>query len=70
MNQSITDYQKELKTAKKKCDKIVKQIKRCTSDYQYNNLLDELEIYKQDVYELEMIISDLKEKKKFTEVEV
>ena len=32
---TIQEYEKDLKEAKKKYDKLVKQIKRCRSEYQY-----------------------------------
>ena len=67
---SIQEYEKELKDAKKKHDKITKQIRKCKSEYQYEMLCEDLEECRQDVLELKMIISDLRTQKKLAEIDV
>jgi len=64
---SIQEYEKQLKDAKKKYDKITKQIRKCKSEYQYEMLCEDLEECRQDVLELQMIISDLRKQKKLAE---
>lgn len=67
---SIQEYEKQLKDAKKKYEKITKQIRKCKSEYQYEMLCEDLEECRQDVLELQMIISDLRNKKKLAEIDV
>ena len=67
---SIQECEKELKTAKKKYDKLAKQIKRCKSEYQYEILVEDLEECRQDVVELQMIVQNLRKQKKLAEVDV
>jgi len=67
---SIQEYEKQLKDAKKKYDKITKQIRKCKSEYQYEMLCEDLEECRQDVLELQMIISDLRKQKKLAEIDV
>lgn len=61
---TIKDYEKELKTEKKKYDKLLKALKKCTSSYQYDNLYDEIEVLAEDINQLQLIISELRQKKK------
>lgn len=70
MNKTIQEYEKDLKDAKKRYDKLTKQIKRCTSDYQYEILCEDLEDCRQDVIELQLIIKDLRQQKKLAEIEI
>lgn len=67
---SIQEYEKDLKDAKKKYDKLAKQIKRCRSEYQYDILCEDLEDCRQDVIELQIIITELRNKKKLAEIEI
>lgn len=67
---SIQEYEKQLKDAKKKYEKITKQIRKSKSEYQYEMLCEDLEECRQDVLELQMIISDLRNKKKLAEIDV
>ena len=67
---SISEYEKNLKVAKKKYDKLTKQIKRCKSEYQYEMMVEDLEDTRQDVIELQLIIQDLRKQKKLAEVDV
>jgi hypothetical protein len=67
---TIQEYEKDLKEAKKKYDKLVKQIKRCRSEYQYEIMCEDLEDCRQDVIELQIIITELRNKKKLAEIDV
>ena len=67
---SISEYEKNLKVAKKKYDKLTKQIKRCKSDYQYEMMVEDLEDTRQDIIEIQLIIQDLRNQKKLAEVDV
>jgi hypothetical protein len=67
---SISEYEKNLKVAKKKYDKLTKQIKRCKSDYQYEMMAEDLEDTRQDIIEIQLIIQDLRNQKKLAEVDV
>jgi archaellum component FlaC len=65
---SIQEYEKDLKDAKKRYDKIAKKIKQCKSEYQYEILVEDLEDCRQDVLELQIIITELRNKKKLAEI--
>ena len=67
---SISEYEKNLKVAKKKYDKLAKQIKRCKSDYRYEMMAEDLEDTRQDIIEISLIIQDLRNQKKLAEVDV
>lgn len=67
---SIQEYEQELKEAKKKYDKLTKKIRRCTSEYQYEMMCEDLEECRQDVLELQIIITELRNKKKLAEIDV
>lgn len=67
---TIQEYEKDLKDAKKKYDKLAKQIKRCRSEYQYEIMCEDLEDCRQDVIELQIIITELRNKKKLAEIDV
>lgn len=67
---SIQEYEKDLKEAKKKYDKLSKQIRKCKSEYQYEIMCEDLEDCRQDVIELQLIIKDLRQQKKLAEVEL
>jgi predicted nucleic acid-binding Zn-ribbon protein len=68
-SKSIQDYEKELKEAKKKYDKLLKQMKKARSSYQYENLADEAEVLYEDIAELQMMITDLRKQKKLAEID-
>lgn len=70
MNKTIQEYEKDLKDAKKKYDKLTKQIRRCKSEYQYDILCEDLEECRQDIVELQIIITDLRKQKKLAEIDV
>lgn len=69
-SKSIQDYEKDLKEAKKKYDKLLKQMKKARSSFQYENLSDEAEVLYEDIAELQMIITDLRKQKKLAEIDV
>lgn len=65
---SIQEYEKDLKDAKKRHDKITKKLRQCKSEYQYEILVEDLEDCRQDVIELQIIITELRNKKKLAEI--
>jgi ribosomal protein S14 len=67
---SIQEYEKDFKDAKKKYDKLTKQIRRCKSEYQYEMLCEDLEECRQDMIELQILITELRNKKKLAELEL
>lgn len=68
-SKSIQEYEKDLKDAKKKYDKILKQMKKARSSFQYENLSDEAETLYEDIAELQLIITDLRKQKKLAEID-
>ena len=68
-SKSIQDYEKELKEGKKKYEKLLKQMKKARSSYQYENLADEAEVLYEDIAELQMMITDLPKQKKLAEID-
>lgn len=68
-SKSIQDYEKELKEAKKKYEKLLKQMKKARSDYHYYNLSDEAEVLYEDIADLQMRITDLRKQKKLAEID-
>jgi archaellum component FlaC len=67
---SIQEYEKDFKDCKKKYEKLTKQIRRCKSEYQYEMLCEDLEDCRQDMIELQILITELRNKKKLAELEV
>ena len=67
---SIQEYEQDLKEAKKKYEKLLKQMKKARSDYHYYNLSDEAEVLYEDIAELQMTITDLRKQKKLAEIDV
>lgn len=66
---SIQNLEKDLKEAKKKYDKLLKQMKKARSSFQYENLADEAELISEDISFLQMTITDLRKKKKLAEID-
>jgi predicted nucleic acid-binding Zn-ribbon protein len=64
---SIQEYEQDLKEAKKKYEKLLKQMKKARSEYHYYNLSDEAEVLYEDIAELQMTITDLRKQKKLAE---
>ena len=69
-SKSIQDYEKELKEAKKKYEKLIKQMKKARTEYHYYNLSDEAEVLYEDIADLQMRITDLRKQKKLAEIDV
>ena len=65
---SIQEYEQDLKEAKKKYEKLLRQMKKARSEYHYYNLSDEAEVLYEDIAELQMTITDLRKQKKLTEI--
>jgi predicted nucleic acid-binding Zn-ribbon protein len=68
-SKSIQDFEKDLKEAKKKYDKLLKQMKKARSSFQYENLADEAELISEDISFLQMTITYLRKKKKLAEID-
>jgi predicted nucleic acid-binding Zn-ribbon protein len=65
----LSSYEQELKEAKKKYEKLLKQMKKARSEYHYYNLSDEAEVLYEDIAELQMTITDLRKQKKLAEID-
>jgi predicted nucleic acid-binding Zn-ribbon protein len=65
---NLKELEKELKTEKKRFDKLCKQLRRCTSAFQYETLNEEAEDVRQDIIQLQLIIQDLRREKKEEEL--
>jgi predicted nucleic acid-binding Zn-ribbon protein len=65
---NLKELEKELKTEKKRFDKLCKQLRRCTGAFQYETLSEEAEDVRQDIIQLQLIIQDLRRKKKEEEL--
>jgi predicted nucleic acid-binding Zn-ribbon protein len=68
-SKSIQDYEKDLKEAKKKYEKLLKQMKKARTEYHYYNLSDEAEVLYEDIADLQMRITDLRKQKKLAEID-
>jgi predicted nucleic acid-binding Zn-ribbon protein len=68
-SKSIQDYEKELKEAKKKYEKLIKQMKKARTEYHYYNLSDDAEVLYEDIADLQMRITDLRKQKKLAEID-
>lgn len=69
-SKSIQEYEKDLKESKKKYDKLLKQMKKARSPYQYENFADEAEVLYEDIADLQIRIADLRKQKKLAEIDV
>jgi predicted nucleic acid-binding Zn-ribbon protein len=65
---NLKELEKELKTEKKRFDKLCKQLRRCTSAFQYETLNEEAEDVRQDIIQLQLLIQDLRREKKEEEL--
>lgn len=61
---SIQDYEKELKAEKKRFDKLSKKLNKCRSEGEYYALYDEVETLHEDIQALQLLITELRRKKK------
>lgn len=69
-SKDLKEYEKDLKEAKKKFDKLQKQYKKCRSAYQAEMIYDDLTILSEDIAELQLIVKELRNQKKFAELDV
>ena len=65
----LAEYENELKEAKKKFDKLKKQYKKCRSSFQAEMIYDDLTVLNEDISELQLIVRDLRQQKKFAEID-
>ena len=65
---NLKEFEKELKAEKMRFDNLCKQLRRCTSSFQYENLNEEAEEVRQDIIQLQLIIQDLRRKTKEEEL--
>lgn len=68
-SKSLAEYENELKEAKKKFDKLKKQYKKCRSSFQAEMIYDDLTVLNEDISELQLIVRDLRQQKKFAEID-
>lgn len=68
-SKSLPEYEKELKDAKKKFDKLQKQYKKCTSSFKAEMIYDDLTILNEDIAELQLIVKELRQQKKYAEID-
>lgn len=61
---SIKELESELKSEKKKLDKLQKRLKKCASSYQYEMMHDEAEALYEDIMQLQLLIQEERRKKK------
>lgn len=67
-NKTLQEYEKELRDAKKKFDKLSKQYKKCTSSYQAELLYDDLSILSEDIVELKLLVKEMRKEKKLAKL--
>jgi predicted nucleic acid-binding Zn-ribbon protein len=61
---TLKELESELKSEKKRFDKIQKRLKKCISSYEYDNLYDEAETLHEDILQLQFLIQEERRKKK------
>jgi predicted nucleic acid-binding Zn-ribbon protein len=62
---SLKELESELKSEKKRYDKLQKRLKKCYPDsYEYENLYDEVETLYEDILQLQLLIQEERRKKK------
>jgi len=61
---TLKDLEKELKSAKKRYDKLSKRMKQVRSDYEYDDLYSQMEILYDDIAELTMLVQEERTKKR------
>lgn len=59
---SIKELESELKSEKKRFDKIQKRLKKCRSNYEYENLYDEAETLHEDILQIQLLIQEQRRK--------
>lgn len=61
---TLKELETELKAKKKSLDKLQKKMRKCSSSFQYENMLDDAEILNEDILELKFLIEEQRRKKK------
>lgn len=61
---TIRELESELKSEKKRFDRIQKRLKKCRSNYEYENLYDEAETLHEDILQLQLLIQEQRRKMK------
>jgi predicted nucleic acid-binding Zn-ribbon protein len=61
---TIKELESELKSEKKRFDKVQKRLKKCSSSYEYENLYDEAETLHEDILQLQLLIQEERRKNK------
>ncbi|NDG30032.1 hypothetical protein EB118_08125 [bacterium] len=56
---SLAEYEQDLKSIKKTYTKLSKQYKNCKSAYEAELIAEDLEDYRQDIIELQIIINEI-----------
>lgn len=56
---SLAEYEQDLKTSKKTYTKLGKQYQNCRSAYEAQLIAEDLEDYRQDIIELQIIINEI-----------
>lgn len=62
---NLKELETELKSEKKKMDKLQKRLRKCSpNSYEYENLYDEIDTLHEDILQLQLLIQDERRKKK------
>ena len=61
---SIKELESELKSEKKRFDKVQKRLNKCSSSQEYENLYDEAETLHEDILQLQLLIQEERRKNK------
>lgn len=64
ITKSIKELESELKSKKKLLDKLQKKMRKCTSSFQYENMIDDAEILSEDILLLQYTIQEERRKRK------
>lgn len=64
ITKSIKELESELKSKKKLLDKLQKKMRKCTSSFQYENMIDDAEILSEDIVLLQYTIQEERRKRK------
>ena len=65
ITKSIKELESELKSEKKRFDKLQKRLKKCSNhSYEYETLYDEVETLHEDILQLQLLIQEERRKKK------
>ena len=62
---TLKELESELKSEKKRFDKLQKRLKKCSpNSYEYENLYDEVDALHEDILQLQLLIQEERRKKK------